>query len=182
MSTTATRLLSPVTALALALTPVTVSGQTQRAVPGEVVWHWFGECASSDSLVLEVSLDGKSLYSSAFPICQARRRDIRPEPQQRILEFRFDAVAHRFKRQYRATGAQPIEGNVWEAGRERNAILLGVQFVTEDQVLLNMHHVARADAASRSERIRGLVITTRPARRGERSPPSTRLKLPGTGK
>ncbi|OLE00110.1 MAG: hypothetical protein AUG80_03285 [Candidatus Rokubacteria bacterium 13_1_20CM_4_68_9] len=181
MSTTATRLLSPVAALALALTPVTVSGQT-RAVPGEVVWHWFGECASSDSLVLEVSLDGKSLYSSAFPICQARRRDIRPEPQQRILEFRFDAVAHRFKRQYRATGAQPIEGNVWEAGRERNAILLGVQFVTEDQVLLNMHHVARADAASRSERIRGLVITTRPARRGERSPPGTRLKLPGTGK
>src|SRR3989441_12741800 len=115
MSTTATRLLSPVTALALALTPVTVSGQTQRAVPGEVVWHWFADCASSDSLALELSLDGKSLYSSAFPICQARRKEIRPEPQQRILAFRFDAEPHRFRTQYRATGAQPIEGNIWEA-------------------------------------------------------------------
>src|SRR5207244_11260066 len=103
MSTTATRLLSPVAALALALTPVTVSGQT-RAVPGEVVWHWFGECASSDCRVLEVSLDGKSLYSSAFPICQARRRDIRPQPQHRILEFRFDAAADRSNVQYHEPG------------------------------------------------------------------------------
>ena len=174
-----TRLLSPVSTLALVLMPVSVSGQVRRSAPGEVVWHWFGDCATSDSLALEVSLDGKSLYSSAFPICQAHRKEIRPEPEQRILDFRFDAEPHRFRTQYRATGTQPIEGNIWEAGRERHAILLGVSFATERQVLLNMHHLARADAASRSERIRGLVITTRPARRADRTPPNKRLKLPG---
>ena len=162
--------LSPVAALALVLLPVSVSGQAPTAAPDEVVWHWFGDCLSSDSLVLEVSLDGTSLYSSAFPICQARRAEITPEPQQRILEFRFDAVPRRFGPRSRATATQPIDANVWEAGGERHAIVLGVSFATEHQVLLNAHHVARADAASRSERVRGLVITTRPVRRGDRTP------------
>jgi hypothetical protein len=42
--------------------------------------------------------------------------------------------------------------------------------------------VARAHSPSRSERVRGLVITTRPVRRGDRTPPNMRLKLPGARK
>ncbi len=160
--------------LALALIPGSVLGQAPTSAREEVVWHWFGGCASSDSLVLDVSLDGKSLYSSTFPICRARRTDIKPEPQQRILEFRFDGEPHRFRRRNPATGPQPIQGNIWEVGGERYAILLGVSFATGDQVLLNTVHIARADSPSRSERVRGLVITTRPLRargRGGRTPP-----------
>ena len=153
-------------ALALALMPVSVFGQAPAPARDEVVWHWFGDCANSDSLVLDVTLDGKSLYRSAFPICRARRADIKPEPQQRILEFRFDGEPHRFRSRNRATGTEPIQGNIWEAGGERHAIQLGVSFATGDQVLLNTVHVARADSPSRSERVRGLVITTRPLRRG----------------
>ena len=122
------------------------------------------------SLVLEVHLDGKAVYSSAFPICQSRRSEIRPEPQQRILEFRFDAEPKRFRAQDKAEGTQLIVGNIWEAGRKRDAIRLGVSFATEQRVLLNTIHVARAHAPSRSERVRGLVITTRPTRRANRSP------------
>ena len=178
----ATRLLFLVSAPALALVPVPLSGQARTTAPNEVVWHWFGACASGDSLVLEVQLDGKSLYNSTFPICQVRRSEIKPEPQQRILEFPFNAEPQRFRTQDRATGTQPIAGNVWEAGGERDAILLGVSFATEHQVLLNTIHVARAHSASRSERVRGLVITTRPVLRGGRTPPNMRLKLPGAHK
>jgi hypothetical protein len=157
--------LLPVSALALALLPVSVAGQGRTSAPNEIVWHWFGDCPGSDSIFLEVHFDGKSLYSSTFPICQTRRAGIKPEAQQRILQFRFDAEPRRFRAQNRATGTQPIEGNIWEAGRERQAILLGVSFSTEQQVLLNTIHAARADSPSRSERVRGLVITTRPVRR-----------------
>jgi hypothetical protein len=158
------RTLFPVAALALVLLPVPLSGQARTSAPNEVVWHWFGACTSGDSLVLEVHLDGRPLYSSAFPICQTRRSAIKPEPQQRVLGFRFDAEPRRFRTQERARGMQPIAGNVWEAGGERDAIRLGVSFATEQQVLLNTIHVARARAPSRSERVRGLVITTRPSR------------------
>ncbi len=167
---TALWLLFPVSTLALPLVAVPLSGQARTSAPNEVVWHWFGACASDDSLVLDVHLDGKLVYSSAFPICQARRSAIQPEPQQRILEFRFDAEPKRFRAQDKAVGTQPIAGNVWEAGRKRDAIRLGVSFSTEQRVLLNTMHVARAHSPSRSERVRGLVITTRPMRRGDRSP------------
>src|SRR2546430_2758047 len=86
-----------------------LSGQARTSAPNEVVWHWFGACASGDSLVLEVHLDGKAVYSSAFPICQSRRSEIQPEPQQRILEFRFDAEPKRFRAQDKAEGTQLIE-------------------------------------------------------------------------
>jgi hypothetical protein len=166
-----TRRLASAAAVALALMAVSVWGQAPASGRDAVVWHWFGHCASNDSLVLEVSLDGTSVYSSAFPICQTRRGQIKPEPQQRLLEFRFNAVPRRFGPRSRVSEPQPIECNVWESGGERNAILLGASFAAGDQVLLNMHLVARADVASRSERIRGLVITTRPVRRGGATPP-----------
>jgi len=161
-------LVSLIAALALALTPVSLRGQTSASAPDAVVWHWFGDCASGDSLVLDVTLDGKAIYGSTFPICQARRRAIKPEPQQRILEFRFDAAPRRFGTRSRATDPQAITANIWQAGAERNAITLGVSFSAENLVLLNMRHDALASAASRSERVRGLVITTRPVRRGDR--------------
>ncbi len=165
------RLRSAVSALGLALMPVSVSGQTRTSAPNEVVWHWYGVCASGDSLVLEVRLDGNALYNSTFAICQVRRREIKPEPQQRILEFRFDGEPHRFRSRYHTSGTQPIDGSIWEVGGDRQAIRLGVQLATEQQVLLNTTHVARARFASRSERVHGLVITTRPVRRGAPRPP-----------
>jgi hypothetical protein len=164
---------SPVAALGLTLLPVSLSGQARTSAPNEVVWHWFGACATGDSLVLDVRLDGNALYGATFAICRVRRREIKPEPQQRILEFRFDGEPHRFRSRYHASGTQPIEGSIWEAGGDRYAIRLGVQLATEQQVLLNTTHVARAGSAARSERVRGLVITTRPVRRGggARTPP-----------
>src|SRR5437016_11206674 len=116
-------LLFPVAALALPLVAVPLSGQARTSAPNELVWHWFGACASGDSLVLEVLLDGKALYSSAFPICHSRRSEIQPEPQQRILEFRFDAEPKRFRAQdkarerspSRATSGRPV-GNEMQYG------------------------------------------------------------------
>ena len=153
-----------VAALAVAPMPGSVSAQAPTSARDTIVWHWFRACARSDSLILQVRLDGQSVYSAAFPICQLRRSQLKPEPQQRLLTFRVDAVPRRFGRRSRATEPQPIEGTVWEAGGERDAMLLGVSLATGDQVLLNAVHVARSDATSRTEPVRGLVITTRPVR------------------
>ena len=115
---TALWLLFPVSALLLPLVAVPLSAQARTSAPNEVVWHWFGACASGDSLVLEVRLDGKAVNSSAFPICQSRRSEIQPEPQQRILEFRFDAAPKTKRRERspsRATSGRPV-GNEMQYG------------------------------------------------------------------
>jgi hypothetical protein len=161
------------------LLPLPVSGQVRGAARNEVVWHWFAACASGDSLILEIRLDGQGLYSATFPICQVRRGDIKPDPQQRLLAFRFAGTPRRFGTRYPSTVTQPIAGNVWEARRDRDAIRLGVSFATEHQVLLNTVHVARPQGAARSEQIRGLVITTRPVQRSDRTSSPRRSTSPG---
>ena len=135
-------------------------------MPPDAVWHWFGDCAASDSLILDVSLDGQPIYRSTFPICPVRRGRKAPEPQQRFLSFRFRAAPRRFRAQ-QGTEPELITGTFWETRGERNAIKLGVSFATDrDQVvLLNTNHPASVDAATMTERVRGLKITTRPARR-----------------
>ena len=114
MSTSpARRCATPLSAAVLALTlrPVLVSGQALPSAREQLVWHWFGACTGSDSLILEFRVDGKLVYSSAFPICQVRHSDIKPEPQQRLLTFRFDAAPRRFGSQYQASEPEPIIGN-----------------------------------------------------------------------
>ncbi|HEY6924682.1 MAG TPA: hypothetical protein VI653_14510, partial [Steroidobacteraceae bacterium] len=118
---------------ALALMPGPVSGQAPAAARGQLVWHWFGGCTSTDSLILEFHVDGQLVYSTTFPVCHMRRSDIRPEPQQRVLTFHFTAAPHRFGAQYRVSEPEPITGNVWEAAPRGPGVMLGVSFATTER-------------------------------------------------
>jgi hypothetical protein len=51
--------LLPGAALAIALTAGSALGQSTTS-RNDVVWHWFGDCASGDSLVVDVRFDGKT--------------------------------------------------------------------------------------------------------------------------
>ena len=82
--------------LAVVLIPAAASSQAAHAAREQRVWHWFGGCVATDSLMLDFQVDGKAVYSSVFPICKVRRADIKPEPQQRLLTFRFEAAPRRF--------------------------------------------------------------------------------------
>jgi hypothetical protein len=170
------RFLFPVAALTTALMPLPASGQGRLGARSDVVWHWFGTCASRDSVTLEVSFDGKAVFTAAVPMCQLRRGDIKPESQQRLLAFRFSGAPRRFGYRDKSTEPQSITCNIWEARRERDGVRLGVSLATEQQVLYNMAHIASVHSPSRSEQIRGLVITTRPVRRPDKTPPAKRLK------
>jgi hypothetical protein len=156
--------------IALLAIPAAAPAQTRRAARDEVVWHWYGECAGADSLALEVFLDNVSIYSAAFPICQARRGGIKPERQQRLLSFRFTAVPRRFGPRSRASDPEAIDANIWEAANDPSAITFGLSLATREVVLINMHHFAPARSAARSERVRGLVIATRPLPRAGKKP------------
>ena len=151
------RFLSLSVGLAIALIPASALGQTSSSSRSDVVWHWYGDCAGGDSLVLEVKFDGKDLYATTFPVCKVRRSQIKPEPEQRLIKVRFTALPKRFRASNKAPEPVPITCAIWEARGDGNSIRFGVQFATKDESLLNTNHPARIDIATRTERVRGFA-------------------------
>ncbi|HMK31384.1 MAG TPA: hypothetical protein VK473_17000 [Terriglobales bacterium] len=130
----------------------------------ETVWRWFENCGENRTLGLEVQLDGNIIHRSSFPICQISDRPNTSERQQRKITFHFKG-GHVFQGRYHTVDSQMIEGNIWQAGADPDAVLLGVSFSTKDQVLLNTIHIAKPGIVSTSEVDRGVVVRTFPVRR-----------------
>jgi hypothetical protein len=127
---------------------------------GEIVWQWFEGCVSAQQMHVDVQLNGRALYSNSFPACTMRREDVPVESPQKLLEFFFRGHAGLFGAEFDRLGTVDIEGNIWRAGGEADALLLGISFATPDRVLLNSVHIATARSAARSTMAKGLVVHT----------------------
>ena len=96
------------------------------------------------------------LYQGFIPICRGSL-----DAEDGRVEFGFSS-SHLFDSQYRARGTDTIEGEIWQAGGETDALVLGVSFATKKQILLNTLHVASPDKKTSTELDKGLYITTYP--------------------
>jgi len=110
----------------------------------------------------------KIIYRSSFPVCPINDYSEKVKgllsargTQAHKLVFSFKG-GHVFQGEYHTTPTQTIEGNVWQAGTNPGAILLGISFTTDKQVLLNTIHVAEQGRASASEIDSGLTVRTFP--------------------
>jgi len=124
------------------------------------VWNWFENCDAA-RLGLVVLLDGKTIYRSRFSVCRSNVPAPTAEQQKLVFHFRG---GHMFQGRYRTVPTQMIDANIWQAGADPDALLLGVTFVS-DRVLLNTVHVAKPGSASSSELDHGIVVKTFPLRR-----------------
>jgi hypothetical protein len=131
---------------------------SQTPASGEMVWHWFGSCSDARTMTVDVTLSGNSLFKSSFPICLVHRSDKQTELSHGNLRFFFKAQARLFGDEFASLGTPDIEGNIWEAGSERDAILLGVSFMTKERILLNTIHVAGARNTTQAELATRLVM------------------------
>ena len=61
---------------------------------------------------------------------------------------------------------QEIEGNIWLAGADPDAMILGVSFVSRGSIYMNTLHIAYPDRRQISEIEPGLIIITEPMRYG----------------
>jgi hypothetical protein len=124
-------------------------------------WHWFGSCADARNLGLVVLLDGKAVYRSRFPVC--RNNGPTPTAEERKIVFHFKG-GRVFQSEYRTLPTQTIEADIWQAGADPDALLLGITFST-DRVLLNTIHVTKPAGTSVSQLDRGIVVRTFPLTR-----------------
>jgi hypothetical protein len=112
---------------------------------------------------IDVFLNGRSIYHSGFRACLIDRDDAKAESQQRREQFYFSG-GHTFQGQYHTKASDKIEGDIWQAGADPDAVLLGLSFATKDQVLLNTIHIAKPGKASQTKVDSGIVVKTYPLR------------------
>jgi hypothetical protein len=130
-------------------------------------WRWWPACETPHVTSLTIRLGGRVLHRARLRLCHLPDSAFDPGDE-RVAVFRFKADAKRFGDDYRHFGTRVIEGNVWEAGGDPDGIVLGISFVTADQVLLNTLHVANRGGSSRLELAPGLTSETTPFRAGSR--------------
>jgi hypothetical protein len=122
----------------------------------DIVWTWSKQCIGKQELEVTVRLQRKVLYRGVLPICRGSR-----DAEDGRVEFHF-AGGHVFQGEYRTRSTDSIEGNIWQAGGEPDALILGISFDTNNQILLNTLHIAKPDSQTSSELDKGLFITTYP--------------------
>ena len=130
---------------------------TPREQKGDGVWIWSKQCSSGNrKLRVTVRLRNKVLYRGVIAVCVGSR-----DAEDGRVEFKF-AGGHVFQGEYRTRSTDSVQGDIWQAGGEPDALILGISFATDKQVLLNTLHIARPDRRTSSQLDRGLFITTDP--------------------
>jgi hypothetical protein len=144
----------------------TVTTVGQGAQEGSV-WFWFATCGGP-LMTLEARFDNHIIQKSTFPLCRASRESAHSQGQTGRIEFtlRPDRVivwtGYREKDDRTAAG-EVLEGNIWEAGADPDALTLGVSFVNGNRILMNTVHIAHPAGRDESEIAKGLVVRTYPA-------------------
>jgi hypothetical protein len=125
------------------------------------LWFWFGDCQNAKVMGVTIIVEGQPVYRSSFRVCRMERTDANTEGQRKIRMFHFSG-GHTFQNKYRTAIQEQIKGNLWQAGADPDAILLGISFIAHDQVLLNSIHIVKPDKPTQSVLDRDLVIKTYP--------------------
>jgi hypothetical protein len=122
----------------------------------DTVWTWSSHCSAKQELSVTIRLESKTLYQGILPICRGDR-----DTEDGRVEFHFSSH-HLFGGQYRARKRDTIEGDIWQAGGDTDALILGISVATEKQIMLNTLHVAKPDKQTSAELDKGLYITAYP--------------------
>ena len=131
--------------------------QSQSQAAEGPVWGWFQNCPEDKALGVEVKRDGIVIFHSSFPICQMPRED----HKWKVIVFSFKG-GQAYHAEYHTLPTENIEGNIWLASGDSDALVLGVSFATKKKILLNTLFVAKPNGISVGKIDRGIVIRTFP--------------------
>ena len=120
------------------------------------VWTWSERCHGDHKLGVTVRLSTEVLYKGVLSICRGSR-----DAENGRAVFHF-AGGHLFQGKYHTHSTDSIKGDIWQAGGESDALILGISFDTKNQILLNTLHIAKPDTQASSELDKNIVITTYP--------------------
>ncbi len=125
----------------------------------EIVWHWTDDEHAERFIIFETTVDGKLITAARFPVSRLARGEVKADPKQKVFEYYFDL--HKKKgRTFRGIVKGKVEGNIWEAGMEKDGIIFGVSWVTKNYIMMNTLHMAVLDETNVSEQGKGVYFKT----------------------
>jgi hypothetical protein len=128
------------------VTPQKTIAQT-RSSPGDTVWV-AGGCTAGRSLRVEVGYADVTIYDHIYrtgvTICRRERTQI-PRTH---WKFTFTPAVRVVWSNDSTTLGESVSGDIWQAGGESDALLLGVSIVAHNRILANTIHVASASTFS----------------------------------
>jgi hypothetical protein len=131
------------------------------------VWYWQAR-GNAHRMKLEVRVDNKTIFTTTLSIAHNGRDAIPKRSYAKKIRFSFRPERSIVWSGYRdedvvSPAKQGIQCDIWMAGADENAIILGVSFDRSDAILMNTLHLASPSREARSEIADGLVIVTSPA-------------------
>jgi hypothetical protein len=141
---------------------VTVSNgypESQDNQQSEIVWHWTDDEHAERFIVFETTVDDKLISTAKFPVSKKARAQIKPEPKQQIFEYHF-VLQKKKGRIFNDITHGKVEGNIWEAGMEKDGIIFGVSWVTDNQIMLNTLQFAPVDKIKTNKIDQGVYFKT----------------------
>ena len=153
-------------ALAMLVSSILLSGGVSPAGQDNQVWWWFSTCGGP-MMTIEVKLHGAMVGKVMTPLCRAPRDGASRQGGYGRIDLSFRASHSIVWKGYReesdrTPAGQMIEGSVWQAGAEADALLIGVSFNTRDRILMNTIHIAHPDRRDESTIAEGLTVVTYP--------------------
>jgi hypothetical protein len=130
------------------------------------VWYWQAR-GNAQRMKLEVRLDDQTIYATTVSIAHTGRSAIPKRSYAKQVRFSFKPERSIVWSGYRdedvvSPAKQGIECEIWMAGADEDAIMLGVSFDGSHATLMNTLHVASPTSEARSEIGGGLVVLTSP--------------------
>jgi hypothetical protein len=130
------------------------------------VWYWQAG-GSGRGMKLEVRLDNKAIFITTLSVARASRRAIPKRSYAKKIRFSFKPERAIVWSGYRdenfvCPAKRQIECDIWMAGADESALILGVSFGRSDVIFMNTLHLASLKNDVRSEIADGLVVVTSP--------------------
>lgn len=130
------------------------------------VWYWQAR-GNAQRMRLQVRLDNKTIFTTTLSIANRGRSAIPRRSYGTKIGFSFRPQRSIVWSEYRdgnvlSQAKQRIKCDIWMAGADENAIILGVSCDAADTILMNTLHLASPTTEVRSEIAGGLAVVTSP--------------------
>jgi len=136
------------------VTPLNAVAQA-RLSSGDSVWVAAG-CTRGRTLRVEVRVADTTIARTDLTICRGERAKEPHVP----WEFAFAPSRSVIWSNDSTAPGESIAGQIWQAGGESDALLLGVVLVAHNQILVNSIHVASPSGSASTPVDDGVVVRT----------------------
>jgi hypothetical protein len=160
--------LKSLTRLALALGLGASAAVDSAAADDYGRWYWFANCGGP-TVTLEVRFERRVLHTETIPTCRARGDSEAAKGQEKRISFTFLAERAMTWTGYLASGeslespaSAMLTVDIWEAGADPDAMLLGVTVMGERQIYMNTGFAVRPGEQSILGLGKDMVVIVRP--------------------